>query len=150
MTGINHAITGAVVAAAIKRPELALPAALASHFVVDMIPHWNYRVPGNLRTKNVVMLADLCLSLLLLFMLSLSAYHVSAWVVLAGGLLAVAPDFMWLPYFLTGKASKMHKKTPLHLSRRFHMKIQWSETDQGIYVEMIWFVVMFVSIYYLL
>jgi hypothetical protein len=45
MTGINHAVTGALVAAAINKPALALPAALLSHFAADIIPHWNYRAP---------------------------------------------------------------------------------------------------------
>jgi hypothetical protein len=149
MTGLNHAITGAVVAAAIKKPELALPAAFLSHFATDAIPHWNYRLP-HIRIKHVVMLADLTLSLLLLLLLAMSAYHVSGWLVFSGGLLAIAPDFMWLQFFLTGQPAKMNKKTPLHLTRRFHLKIQWSETDKGIWFELVWFGLMLLAIYYLL
>lgn len=150
MTGLNHALTGAVVAAAIKRPEIALPAAFLSHFVVDMIPHWNYRVPGKLRNKHTVMVADLTISLFLLWLLSISSFHVSGWVIFLAGLLAISPDFMWLPYFITGKPSKMSKQTPLHIARRIHKNIQWSETDGGLYVEAVWFGLMFAAIYYLL
>lgn len=139
MTGLNHAITGAVVATAIKQPEIALPAAFLSHFVADMIPHWNYRIPAGLRQKHIIMVADLLLSLGLLILLAHYSARVPGWQIFSGGLLGIAPDLMWLPFFLTGKPSKMHKNTPLHLIRRLHLKIQWSETDGGLFVEAAWF-----------
>jgi hypothetical protein len=138
MTGLNHAVTGALVAAFINEPLIALPAAFASHFVIDMIPHWNYRVPGGLRSKHVVMLADLILSIVLISVFALNSTSVPGWQVLAGGFLGIAPDLMWLPYFLTGKESKIHKNTPLHLTRRLHLNIQWSESDTGLLVEAAW------------
>ncbi|MBP6965291.1 MAG: hypothetical protein KBC96_12900 [Armatimonadetes bacterium] len=39
MMGIPHVLAGAAVACAVKRPVLAVPAALASHLVLDYLPH---------------------------------------------------------------------------------------------------------------
>jgi len=139
MTGINHALTGAAVAAAINRPVLALPAALLSHFVTDGIPHWDYQFKPHIARRQLVMLADLALSAGLLLFLAL-AVDANPWLIIAGGLLGILPDTMWLNFFITGKPSETHKpKHPIHLLRRFHFKIQWSETTQGIFIEALWF-----------
>ena len=36
----NHVLSGAVVGAAVKRPGAALVVGVASHFVLDAVPHW--------------------------------------------------------------------------------------------------------------
>jgi hypothetical protein len=36
----NHVLSGAVVGALVRSPLLALPAGIASHFVLDAAPHW--------------------------------------------------------------------------------------------------------------
>jgi hypothetical protein len=147
MTGLNHALAGATVAAAINKPIVALPAALLSHFALDMVPHWDYRVSGGLKGRQKVMVIDLLLSLSLLIILALTV-DARAWMVLAGGLLGILPDTMWLRFFVTGKPSpsKSHKN-PIHPFRRFHLWIQWSETAKGIYVETVWFLIMLYLIY---
>jgi hypothetical protein len=141
MTALNHAATGALVAAAINRPLLALPAALISHFVIDMIPHWDYKVPGGVNGRLKVIALDLFLCFLLLLVLSLSV-DATLWVVTAGGILGVLPDVMWHRYFLTGQPSiTKNKNSLINRLRRFHLAIQLSETDKGIWVEAAWFTV---------
>lgn len=139
MTGLNHAVTGALVAAAINNPALALPAALLSHFAADAVPHWDYKVRGGLRSRQTVMLVDLIIGIWVLFVLTLIV-DATPWVVLAGGLLAISPDLMWLKFFISGKpAMKGSKKSRLNQIRRFHHWIQWSESRRGIYAEAAWF-----------
>ena len=41
MTATSHAIIGTVIAAKIGNPALAIPIALATHFIADLIPHWD-------------------------------------------------------------------------------------------------------------
>lgn len=41
MTATGHAIIGTVIAAKIGNPALAVPLALASHFLADALPHWD-------------------------------------------------------------------------------------------------------------
>ena len=50
MTATGHAIIGTVIAAKIGNPTLAIPLAMASHLVADMIPHWD--VATNRRQKG--------------------------------------------------------------------------------------------------
>jgi hypothetical protein len=136
MTGLNHAATGALVAVAVRQPVLALPLALAAHFAVDAIPHWNYAVIGRLR--EVIMRADLVLSLALLVALALVLAS-PGWLVVACGLLCMAPDAMWLPEILQGKPPVIHRSTMVGRMREFHRKVQWQEFANGLYVEAVWF-----------
>lgn len=41
MTATGHAIIGTVIAAKIGNPTIAVPIAIASHFLADAIPHWD-------------------------------------------------------------------------------------------------------------
>lgn len=36
-----HVVVGAAIATKVGNPALAIPLAFASHFVLDMVPHWN-------------------------------------------------------------------------------------------------------------
>jgi hypothetical protein len=147
MTGLNHAATGALVAAVINRPAAALPAALLSHFVTDAIPHWNYEIKPHIARRQVVMLADLFLSLALLLVLALSV-DANPYIIMAGGLLGILPDTMWLRFFITGRpAIAGNKKRLINRLRHFHFWIQWSETAKGFFVELLWLPLMIWLIY---
>jgi hypothetical protein len=41
MTATGHALIGTVIAAKVGNPALAIPIAIASHFLADTIPHWD-------------------------------------------------------------------------------------------------------------
>lgn len=145
MTGLNHAVTGALVAVAIKQPAVALPAAFLSHFAIDMLPHWDYKIPGLARMRRLVIGTDLLASVWLITLIAiLLPSH--GWLAFFGGFLGILPDTMWLPYILHGNSSPADKQTPLHLLRRFHLKIQWSESRVGFIVEILWFVLMLLLI----
>jgi hypothetical protein len=49
MLELPHTLIGALVATKIPEPRIALPLALISHFVLDLIPHWN----PNLYTEKI-------------------------------------------------------------------------------------------------
>jgi hypothetical protein len=147
MTGLNHAATGALVAAVIDKPLIALPAALLIHFLVDAIPHWNYQVPHHIARRQVIMFADLVLSLALLLVLAVTA-DASSYLIIAGGLLGILPDTMWLRFFITGRPSiHGNPKRIINRVRQFHFWIQWSETGWGFFVELAWFPLMLWLIY---
>jgi hypothetical protein len=147
MTGINHAVTGALVAVAIKQPAVALPLAFLSHFAIDSLPHWNYWVPGQRRFRKWVIFSDMLLSLALIAAIAFSLVGVDWWVVLLGGLLAISPDLMWLPYLIIGKPAPADTDSALHRLRRFHLRIQWSETIPGLLVEFFWLAFMLFLIF---
>jgi hypothetical protein len=142
MTGLNHALTGALVAATINRPAIALPAALLSHFATDAIPHWDYKLKPHIARRMVLMLADLTLSMALLLVLALTV-DANPYLIIAGGLLGILPDTMWLRFFLTGRPSiSGNPKRIINRLRQFHSWIQWSETAKGFFVELLWFPLM--------
>jgi hypothetical protein len=41
MLEFPHAVVGVAIASQIPNPVLALPLAVGSHFILDMLPHWN-------------------------------------------------------------------------------------------------------------
>lgn len=51
MTATGHAVIGTVIAAKIGNPALAIPIAIASHALADMIPHWDTGVNRRNKTK---------------------------------------------------------------------------------------------------
>src|SRR5437868_4335098 len=100
MTWLNHAATGALIAVVIKNPAVALPAAFLSHFVIDILPHWDFKFKGGPREMQAGRLIDINLALIFLIII-IAVYHGPAGLILAGGLLAILPDAIFLPYFMT-------------------------------------------------
>ena len=49
-----HAIVGAVIVSKIPNPIISLPLAFASHFVLDMVPHWNPHLNTEIRNKGKI------------------------------------------------------------------------------------------------
>lgn len=41
MTATGHAVIGAIIAAKVGNPALAIPLAIASHIAADIFPHWD-------------------------------------------------------------------------------------------------------------
>lgn len=127
MTGLNHTLTGAAIALAIRRPELVVPLAFTSHFLLDSLPHFDhphYQYGSNYFTK--IMLADGIISVGAIAAILLLAPQLAV-VVILGSLIAILPDFFWLYYYMHGR--------PQWWFFRFHTKIQWFERPQGALVE---------------
>ncbi|MCX6704414.1 MAG: hypothetical protein NTZ07_03120 [Candidatus Woesebacteria bacterium] len=103
-----HVFIGAAIAAKIPNPFIAIPLAFASHFVMEMVPHWNphlnsetekYGAPT--RRSTVITAID---STLALASGSFMAYQAlpnvgHAVLILACSFAAVLPDVMEGPYF---------------------------------------------------
>lgn len=136
MTGFNHATTGAIIALVVKRPELALPMALVSHFVLDSLPH--YGVPTERRRvyKSFYRLlaSDAILVPTLLIALLLSHHYLAFWC----AILAVSPDVVWAPRFLKEHLFEAAPSLPADPFSRFHKKIQWGERPWGWSIEICW------------
>ena len=103
-----HVFVGAAIATAIPNPFLAIPLAFASHFVMEMVPHWNPHLNSETekfgaptRRSTVITSID---STLALVSGSLIAYRAlpnihQAILILACCFFAVLPDVMEGPYF---------------------------------------------------
>jgi hypothetical protein len=142
MTATNHALTGAVVALAVKKPELAIPLAFISHFVIDVIPHFEARdLPK--KFANLFIYADVVISAVLaIFLAFIFSTKVSAWLIFICSVLAVSPDFMWAYRYFRIKDMDRVFAEPMSWVARFHLNIQLSESLQGIVIESAWFALM--------
>jgi hypothetical protein len=134
MQALNHTVFGTLIAVTIKDPAAAIPLALASHFVLDSIPHYGNdpKSPRFTRPYYTKVVLDFIASVaILLFFLSLHPSHPMLVIICA--ILAVAPDFLW-PLALVVK-----HKGPLWAFFQFHKNIQ-TESRSGIFVELVWFI----------
>jgi hypothetical protein len=141
MTVANHALVGASIALAIHQPLLALPLAFGSHFVLDALPHLGFEVKGMgyaFRQKKFWALEVFDLIGLVILLLT---FNFAVWTTAVAALLAISPDFEWLSReFLEKYWGKKFASTAFN---RFHKKVQWCERSWGIYVEIGFFVVVY-------
>lgn len=137
MRAINHTVTGALIGAFVVNPFIALPAALFSHFILDIIPHSGEPEDFQLSYRfKILLLIDIGMSGA--FLLSIILLGLPQWkLIVACGVLSAAPDVWWLPYWiwkLQGKPKKLDK------IGQFLANIQWSETLWGYGVELVWII----------
>lgn len=106
MTATSHAVLGTLIAAKVNNPALAIPLALASHVLADMIPHWDIATNGR-QKKNNRLLADATLDVLLGFLLSfflIILFFPATSIPYAILLILVSQSFDWImaPYYFFG------------------------------------------------
>lgn len=143
MLAVTHTFTGALIAVSVKEPALALPLALASHFVMDLLPH--YGLPGDiaenrrLRSHRLIINTESSiagLSLIVLPILLRDSVH--PLITFGCMFLAVLPDLVWLAKFtiykLTGKLPAYGRFSVVH------KKMQWAEMRVGIIFDLAWLV----------
>ena len=133
MQALNHVAFGSLIAITIKQPALVVPLALASHFALDMLPHYGEdpRAPSGSRPYHIRIVVDGLASLALLVYVS-SQFPVYTGVIVLGAFFAILPDFFW-PFALYIK-----NNNPLWKFLRFHKRIQNFESPRGIYLEIVW------------
>lgn len=112
MVELPHTIVGAAIAAKIQNPYLALPLALFSHFVLDLLPHWNPHLNMEIKkfgriTKHttIIITIDVVLSLVAGFVIASKFLpDVERFlIIIAACFLAVLPDVAEAPYFFFGR-----------------------------------------------
>ncbi len=114
-----HLVVGAAIGATFNNPLLVAPAAVASHFVLDGVPHLMGIVEvEDLDKKDVAfVLGDVLLGVSLVTLLS--RHNPQADLMWLGAFSAMVPDFHHTFQALFGP-DKLHKYDQLHL--KFHYK----------------------------
>lgn len=144
MTATNHALTGAIVALAIKQPAIALPLAFLSHYILDAIPHFGIHEDDVVKRNahwlfRTVVSVDTVLAVVLIIAVPLLAdAHVSGWLILCGMLAGIAPDSVWIYHHVHFMYKKIEK--PFGKISQIHQRIQWFEKPWGLPVEVVWVV----------
>ena len=146
MTATNHALTGAVIALAVKQPVLVVPLAIASHFVLDSMPHFG-GLPVTSRKFLFVLAGDTGIAAGLLSSMVLLQPPLW-WVAVLGAVCAMAPDLMWFPNFLRAVTGRPTKK-PDSITK-WHKKIQRYERPQNMPFEGVYFALMLPLLFLLL
>jgi hypothetical protein len=146
MIAINHALTGALAAVGVKQPWLAVPAAFASHFVLDALPHfWIQVLDGDVRARNakwlfkLVTRTDALLTIVGFVVLPLILQNAASWwSVLLCMLAATCPDFYWIYlFFKDGQTGEQTEKRGLV---KLHKDIQWFERPWALPIDIAFFV----------
>ena len=114
MTATAHALVGAAIAAKIADPAIALPVALASHFVFDKLPHWDVMTEadrGNHKAIFIKSTIDVLVGFGIIFLL----FHNSPnfLLICLGAFAAQLPDWLEVPALLG------FKFRPFELNYRF-------------------------------
>lgn len=138
MRAVNHAMTGAIIGLSIANPVVAVPVAIASHFLLDSLPHYadDDNIPINSRTFVLQLLADaaLCGLLVLVIFLRLP----DTWLLpSATAFAAASPDFLSVARFTRGIRYGNTSKDSKFAIRRFHTRIQ-NESPKAWPVEVLW------------
>lgn len=139
MTATNHSLFGAVVALAIKEPILVVPIALASHFALDVLPHFGMHTwEERQRHKKMFKAYFVVEGAALLAVFSLFWLLSAPFLVYVGSFVAMSPDFIWGYRFLV--TERLGKKRPLAMNRfnQWHSDIQKHESIiPGLYIEVV-------------
>lgn len=104
MTATGHALVATLIVAKISNPYISLPLALASHFVLDLVPHWDSGTHHREKTKKRLFYesaADVIISIVSSFILYTYILGQSDYPLLyLGVFVSQLPDWLMAPYFI--------------------------------------------------
>lgn len=147
MTGVNHALTGALIGGVVAQPVIAIPLAFASHFVCDAIPHFG-QDPGKRNWKFKSVLAFDGIALLVGFIVAMLTKN---YLPAATAVIAISPDFVWIARYIFKEKWGTVDPGPKNKFSQWHSDIQKYERDWGIFVEIPYFILMiFLNIQFVL
>lgn len=142
MTATNHAMTGAIIGLLVGQPLIAIPAAVASHFVCDAIPHFgfNSRWPERAKLKSKIFQNYLIVEVVacLLIVSCLLFLRPEHWLLASTcAFAAAAPDLLSANRYFTIRHNRSWRP---NLYSKFAKNIQWFEQPIGAVVEIAWFI----------
>lgn len=127
MTGFNHVLTGVTIAVAVQQPLIAPLCALASHFVLDMVPHFGGTPWSEIWGKKLLALVIADTMLCFTFIgLGIAFFPQYSTLIFICALAAILPDLLWIAHYKYGVE---------HQFFIFHKAIQRYERPWGAYVE---------------
>lgn len=119
MIELAHAATGGLIAYKIGNPLLSLPLAFASHFLIDLLPHWNPHLGrekkklGKIKKETFLVVILDCLAGLAIGLYLASLVWPNAWqalFIIGGCFAGILPDLIEAPYYFFNWKSKLIKR----------------------------------------
>jgi hypothetical protein len=120
MLSISHSLTGAFLAVTLRNPLLYVPAIMASHYLEDWIPHWDFGTGlsnGHRKRHHafIMEIGELVVTAGALFVFFQLGRRDINWVAWIGGGLALIPDFLEAPRnFLKWEPAFIRPLSQLH------------------------------------
>ena len=144
MTAINHALTGSIIGFVVVNPFLAIPLALLSHFILDMLPHFgNQKDKDWIKSKWFKLVLGIDIILTIIFGITLLILHPNNYLIaFICALIATSPDLIYFKNFIRANSNK---KIKTNLLIKFSSVIQWYEKPIGLIIE-ITYLILSVSI----
>lgn len=103
MTATAHALIGASIAIKFTNPYIGIPLAVVSHFVADLVPHWdagtNHKKKSSLRLKVEAVL-DVLLGFALVFLIFRSQVMLNPVYMFVMIISAQLPDWLTAPSYM--------------------------------------------------
>ena len=131
MIGFNHAIVGGLIGYALPLP-VAVPAAIASHFLLDALPH--YGLPYKLRDRSRIWKPFFIFDFFATACLIIVPVTTHNYGMLICGVLAVLPDFVWVTHVIRKRTFDLGEHKNWYT--KYHAKIQRCERPWGIWIEL--------------
>lgn len=140
MLMVNHALTGVILGHAIGGNLALVPVAIASHFALDLIPHFGHPESSlHSRRWRITGLLDGLLTAASLIGVSLIWPEQSLHLLIGAGA-AIMPDLFYVPEVLL-------KRRITGWFGRWHDQIQWGENPTGWMVDAAWLAFIVFSLY---
>ncbi len=109
MTTTAHALVGAAIASKFPDPILAPCLAIASHFVMDTVPHWDIGTHWRKRSKTetgLLAIAETLLGITVAYFLFRE--KAQTWLLLATIIASVLPDWLEAPWYIFFASRRTH------------------------------------------
>lgn len=131
MIGFNHGLSGGLIAKFVPWP-VGIPLAVASHFALDMLPH--YGIPHHQRDGSHFWKYFFTVDFIATLGLAAWAIYFHHYAMFFCGLAAVAPDFVWVAKVVTERSFQLKGNNSRY--EKWHMRIQHFEFPAGLWVEL--------------
>ena len=131
MTGLNHGLVGGAIAHYLPLP-IAIPLALASHFLMDALPHFG--MPHHDRDRSKFWIIFFTIDALATFFLAAYAILTRHYAMFLGGLAGVIPDFIWVGRVIRTRSFDLSQND--NWFTKTHVGIQRLERPWGLWFEL--------------
>jgi len=144
MLEFAHALTGGIIAYKISSPAVSLPLAFFSHFLLDLLPHWNPSLTKEKQKFHQIrpkifffVLADCLFGLFLGLFLAFKSLPstTKALTVIFGCFFGILPDLVESPYYFLNLNHPLFQKIINFQSKRqFNTTPFWGILFQVLYL----------------
>jgi len=119
MLSTPHILVGSAIINIIPNPLISLPIAFLSHFLLDFMPHWDFKI--TLKPRPLLYaLIDYVFGITLVFWITLA--DTNQLFIILGGIFATLPDFMMASWKVLNL--RILNFFPLNKMNNFHHNIQ--------------------------